>query len=225
MQTATKLIDISILQKSLDPVLSHSMLFIHALSGCDTTSRPYGIGKLSTMAKYCSLQEFSRIFMLENQNYKDIEPAGNQALATLYGCMPGKDLNFQRASKFTEKVASSSSYLPPERLPPTSDAARFHSRRVYLQVQAWLGKNMEPTEWGWLLHRNQHGIFLKPCRMEQAARPESILRIIKCNCTGKCNKNTCSCRKNGLLCTLACGQCKEITCTNGQPHDSSDNID
>ena len=52
LQTRSKLISIGILFSLLDPVLSESLLFIHAISGCDTTSRPYGIGKVSPMAKY-----------------------------------------------------------------------------------------------------------------------------------------------------------------------------
>ena len=44
LQTRSKLIRIGILFSSLDPVLSESLLFIHAISGCDTTSRPSGIG-------------------------------------------------------------------------------------------------------------------------------------------------------------------------------------
>ena len=226
LQTSTQLIDISILQKTLDPDLGHALLFIHALSGCDTTSRLYGIGKLSVMNKYRSLQEASKLFILPDRNHTEIEQVGNQAISTLYGGIPGSDLNFERASKFSEKVVSSSSYLPPERLPPTSDAARFHSRRVYLQVQAWLGNNMEATAWGWVLHKSAAGsVTLKPHKMDKVAAPASLLRIIRCNCSGMCDKNTCSCRKNGLQCTLACGQCKGITCTNGQTPDSGDTTD
>ena len=73
LQTNTKLIDISILKKGLDPDLSHSLLFIHALSGCDTTSKPYGIGKLTAMAKYRDLQKCAEPFMLADINRKEIE--------------------------------------------------------------------------------------------------------------------------------------------------------
>ena len=55
LQTSSKTISIPVLQTSLDPTLSQSILFIHALSGCDTTSRPYGIGKLSAIAKHQAL--------------------------------------------------------------------------------------------------------------------------------------------------------------------------
>ena len=141
LQTSSKLINIGILHSSLDPALSESLLFIHALSGCDTTSRPYGIGKVSAMAKYKDLQESATVFITPEKSQEAVEAAGNKALAMLYACKQGTDLNLERASKFSERVASSSSYVPPERLPPTTDAARFHSRRVYHQVQTWLGKN------------------------------------------------------------------------------------
>ena len=213
------ILDISVLQNTLQTGLSRSLLFIHALSGCDTTSRPYGVGKLSAIAKYEELEGCASLFLSEQQSHADIEQAGHQALATLYGC---SDLNSGRVLKFTQKVISSSSYLPPERLPPTADAARFHSRRVYLQVQAWLGNNMEPTEWGWMLHKTAKGDILKPQKMEQTAAPASLLKIIRFGCSGRCDKNTCSCRKNELHCTLACGQCKGISCTN---RDISDELD
>jgi 5'-3' exonuclease len=169
LNTATKLIDISILKKELDPDLSYSLLFIHALSGCDTTSKPHGIGKMSAMGIYRELKEFTVFFMAAATNREEIEQVGNQAIATVYGCKHCSDLNLKRASRFIEKVASSSGYLPPERLPPTSDAARFHSQRVYLQVRAWLGNKFDATKWGWVLCKIQHESVLKPHRMDQAA--------------------------------------------------------
>ena len=41
LQTNTRLFNISILDTRLNPNLSRSLLFIHALSRCDTTSKPY----------------------------------------------------------------------------------------------------------------------------------------------------------------------------------------
>lgn len=38
------------------------------------------------------------LFMLPNKCHKDIEQTGDQTLATLYGCKPGNDLNFEGAS-------------------------------------------------------------------------------------------------------------------------------
>ncbi len=75
------------------------------------------------MSKYAGLQEVSKLFMLADNKHKDIEKAGNQALAILYD----GSVHFERALKFTENIVSSSCYMPPEHLLPTSDAAKFHS--------------------------------------------------------------------------------------------------
>ena len=80
LQTRSKLISIGILFSSLDPVLSESLLFIHTISGCDTTSRPYGIGKVSTMAKYKDLHESASVFITPDKGQESVEAAGNKAL-------------------------------------------------------------------------------------------------------------------------------------------------
>ena len=215
LQTSSKMISIPVLQTSLDPTLSQSILFIHALSGCDTTFRPYGIGKLSAIAKHKALAIHADTFMTLDKSRDTIEAAGHQALAALYGC---QDLNHGRLSNFRESLITSSFYVPPERLPPTIDAVRFHGRRVYLQVQSWLENDLEPTDCGWLLQDN----ILKPWRMEQAPAPASLRKVIRCCCTGSCTRSTCSCRKHGLACTVTCQHCEGFTCTNVEKCDDSD---
>ena len=46
-------------------------------------------------------------------------------------------------------VTTSKKGLQPERLPPTKNAVKFHSFRVYLQIQQWLGVDMDETLWRW----------------------------------------------------------------------------
>ena len=214
LQTATRIINIRTLQNHLDPDMTTSLLFLHAITGCDSVSRPYGIGKAMAMSKCSQLKDHAGTFLKPNQNRDEVSKHGQAALEVLYGCKHGNSLDFERASRFSNKVASRSVYLPPESLPPTTDAAKQHSLRVYHQVQAWLGNDLDPTKWGWQIHKGQDSEKLKPIRMQKDAAPESLLKLVKCNCHGKCDKNTCSCRKNGLLCTLACGHCKGISCTN-----------
>ena len=182
------------------------------MTGCDTTSRLFGVGKMSAINKFQDLVEPASVFLMTEQTQSEIEKQGELALEKLYGAKSG--LNFERAARFSSKVATRSTYLPPEVLPPTSDAARFHSHRVYHQVQAWNGNVLDPTDWGWLKTKTLGIDTLKPVKMQKSPAPESLLKLIKCNCKGNCERNTCSCRKHGLLCTLACGQCKGITCAN-----------
>lgn len=100
--------------------------------------------------------------------------------------------------------------MPPEKLPLTSDAASFQSYRTNHQVQAWRGNDLPSINWSW----EESSVGFVPVRMSQSAAPESLLRTIKCNCGGRCDKRNCTCRKNGLHCISACGQCQDISCLN-----------
>ena len=44
--------------------------------------------------------------------------------------------------------------------------------------------------------------------------PAELLKIICCDCTTDCSSTRCSCRKNGMKCTLSCGHCQSSGCTN-----------
>ena len=68
------------------------------------------------------------------------------------------NLKTARLQKFQTKVATTAGCVPPEKVPPTSDNARFHSHRVFLQVQAWKRNNLSPEEWGWA--RSSTGLIL-----------------------------------------------------------------
>ena len=133
---------IEIFKRSIDQVLSKSLLFIHALSGCDTTSGSYCIGKISAMGKYVELKGASQIFMLPNKDHNEVEQAGNEALAIIYACKQGTDLNLERASKFSEKVESSSrcvllSGFPQLQMPPNFTAEGSTTRCKFGKVTRW----------------------------------------------------------------------------------------
>ena len=40
------------------------------------------------------------------------------------------------------------------------------------------------------------------------------LQVIHCNCKASCQTSKCSCKKHGLQCSAACGQCKGTSCVN-----------
>ena len=60
--------------------------------------------------------------------------------------------------------------------------------------------------------------------MSEEASLEELLRTIRCHWGGKCDRKSCTCLKNGLLCSTASGQCKGMSCLNVQT-DSSDSKD
>ena len=59
--------------------------------------------------------------------------------------------------------------------------------------------------------------------------PDNILRFIRCNCnTSKkspCSMNVCSCRKKGLVCVPACGDCHCVNCQNCENEVDMENDD
>ncbi|GBM72836.1 hypothetical protein AVEN_17885-1 [Araneus ventricosus] len=131
---------------------------------------------------------------------------GETFLIHLYGGNPRTsacDLNYLRYTLFTQSATKAKSTLA--RLPPTVDAALFHALRSYLQIQKWLGHEKNPLEWGWVPTR----FGLSPRKMERDAAPESLLKIVSCNCKKGC-KNASGCRKAGLICSSLC------TCSLGE---------
>ena len=147
--------------------------------------------------------------MSPTSSKSDIEKEGERGLLIMYGCATASSLSSARFDRFQAKVAASVGYVPPEKLPPTVDAGRFHSLRTYHQVQT------------------RHGVATisrqKIGDGQKEAAPEQLLRTIRSNCGGKCDRKSFTCLKNGL-CTTACGQCKAVSCLNVQA-DSSDSKD
>ena len=50
----------------------------------------------------------------------------------------------------TEKVLNSTTFVNPERLPPTENSLKFHSYWCYYQILKWKGveKTTKPDYWG-----------------------------------------------------------------------------
>jgi hypothetical protein len=182
--------------------------------GCDTTSKPFGIGKSETiklLMRSGPFNEQAAIFKSVGKTKTEIENAGNKAMVTLYRGGSKETLNELRLKTFTAKATKSISHVKPESLPPTSDANSFHSLRVYHQVQHWLGIELNPIEWGWELSQGK----LIPTKMSKAPAPDILMKFVKCGCTtSQCNTKQCICRKQGMLCTSACTDCKGISCCN-----------
>jgi hypothetical protein len=192
--------------------------FAHALSGCDTTSRIYGIGKAVTFRKLKSntrLQQSGAVFLRQCLPVSDIVQAGERALVALYGGCDDEGLDKLRFTKFCEKVAQSTSSVQPCSLPPTSAAAANHSLRVYLQVQQWteFDTHLDPINWGWFIGDGR----LQPCQTHLPAAPDHLLHVIRCCCKTDCDTMRCTCKRHGLGCSTACGVCHGTSCANPVP--------
>ena len=57
----------------------------------------------------------------------------------LYNGKPGESLDSLRYKRFCEKIATNTSRIHPQTLPPTSATAKYHSLQVYFQILEWKG--------------------------------------------------------------------------------------
>ena len=198
----------------------------HAIIGCDTTSRVFSMEKGLALKHIRSDKDFitlAEVFMQENATFVDISRAGEAALVCLYTGAVGDTLDKLRLLRFHQKVATSTRFVQPETLPPTSSAAMYHSLRVYLQVQTWkeesrLGPHLHPQNLGW---RPVEG-KLVPMQCDMDVAPKTLLKVVRCNCKMGCDTLRCVCRKAGLEYSTGCGECRGI-CANMYENITEDN--
>ena len=202
-------------QAALGPVLCKNILFSHALLGCDTTSRLFGIGKGSILKKIKQssvLQNAAKVFENPHSTHAEVENAGEKALVMMYNGKSSDTLYGLRFKKYCDKVATSLTQVDPRMLPPTSAAAKNHSKRVFLQINQWKDPecDMAAEDWSWTLTETG----LCPTMTEMAPAPSELLKLIRCSCATDCASARCTCRKHGMKCSTACGQCRGTLCSN-----------
>ncbi|CAM1318906.1 Uncharacterised protein at_DN1059 [Pycnogonum litorale] len=125
----------------------------------------------------------------------------------------GESLKVVRHKRFCQKVASSTSHVQPQSLPPTSTAAKHHSLRVYYQVQQWKGiaaDELRPDDWGWW--ESSRGLV--PLQTDLPPAPQELLKMVRYNCQTDCSSLKCTRKKHDIECSAACGNGRGSACTN-----------
>jgi len=224
--TKIKIWDITETRRKLGLSVCNILPFVHAFSGCDTTSRIFGLDKGTVLKKISAnmqLQDHAAVFC-QQSSIESIHKAGEQIFVALYGGLQDfETLDTLRYRIFASKVCVGNIFVQVHTLPPTADAAKLHCMRVYHQTQVWIGKgdNLDPKDWGWHVEDNK----LLPIRAILPPAPEKLLRIIKCSCKQNCDSKRCSCRKHGIDCSPACGECRGINCSNTSNIPQADELD
>ena len=132
-----KIWDIIELKKALGDDVCKSLLFAHAILGCDTTSKPFGIGKttsLKLLTTNFTFQSQAAKFYEKNIARNEIMNAGEMAMIIIYGGPIHEGINTLRYKIYQRKISVANSLVDPQEIPPTSAALKFHSQRVYYQV-------------------------------------------------------------------------------------------
>lgn len=192
--------------------VSSNILFAHAILGCDTTSRVFGVGKgvsLRLVQESDTFRVQASIFQKQSATKEEIAAAGEKAMMQIYKGKEADSLNDLRLKRFYSKVTDSKTAIHPRNLPTTSSSVMFHSFRVYHQVQEWMGNLLPPEEWGWRIQDS----CLIPVTTDQDPAPQSLFELVRCKCKSGCSTMRCNCRRQGLDCSLACTECRGV-CAN-----------
>ena len=202
------------------------MLFLHAWSGCDTTSYIHGHGKKSAIKwvrdSTVAMKNASK-FYTDDEDPEIIKKAGIELFKDLYLKSYDGSLNELRHRFYVQGVASSKTGVKPESLPPTESAAGLHAQRVYLQVQEWKhleqANKLQPVDWGWQIKNGK----LVPSITIVRLAPQDLISIVRCSCkTSGCASKSCSCRKAGQPCVSACQNCSINGCNNQEQVEEDD---
>jgi len=207
------------------------LLVVHALGGCDSTSALHGRGKVNVFHKITqnsATLSLTDILTSCSSSHKEVEEASLKLLALIYGGGLNDSLNHMRYIAYMNIITSGTTQLRPEQLPPTENAARYHSYRAYIQVIQWktlMDTSINPEEWGWSVIDGRY----VPLATDLDAAPHDMLSVIRCKCKTSnprpCATQQCSCVKHGLPCVAACKNCNGHECENSEVTQDCSDID
>ena len=158
-ENGNKVYNITGMKKDLGSVLCSQLLFIHAFTGCDTTSQIHRLTKESAFRKFLDddsiLQECACAFLNPSTNQDDIETYGNKAMVVMFQGNFNDSLTTLRCN-YLRKRHSTKSHVTLKLMPPTQSSTKYHSFRAYYQIMVWIGKekDLKEKDWGWKRENN-----------------------------------------------------------------------
>ncbi|KAJ8870732.1 hypothetical protein PR048_027031 [Dryococelus australis] len=122
-----------------------------------------------------------------------------QFVIALYGRINVNSLDELIVIQYTRSIAKQpvTAAFELAALPPTSAACAEHSLWTYYQLTGW----------------KLAGEFLVPVLTSRTPAPESLLRLVSCDCKTDCGYRR-ECRRAGLACSTMCGHCRGGSCMN-----------
>ena len=220
-----------------------SLLPAHVLSGCDTVSSLWGIGK-GTVLKVLKSGKKSLNKLGETQEHFDeIMFESTAFIASCYGFQYESDMTSLRYKVWTNKMANHKLNSAPKLrvLPPTKEAFDEHVSRAHLQAAIWRcaldadPPDLNPVHYGWSMNADTKKLEPIALPADVSPAPVSVLKMIKCGCSSSqpCSSARCSCSTARISCSVFCtchgdNDCKNahtITAVRGEEYDEGDDSD
>ncbi len=226
-----RFVPICVIAQKLGAVLCECLPACHALTGCDTTSSLYRIGKATALTRLkthlCELQEMTKFGL--SGSLEEALPVARRYALLLYG--QKKKVDGHPCTNLDELryTLASTTDLSAANLPRTEDAFQQHVLRALYQTAVWRHSHLaKPLLWnpvgrGWRLREDG---CIEPVMFQKAPAPKEVRDITHLYCKdGNCNDATkCQCLSVGLTCTEFCS-CPFPDCPNMTHFVTDDNVD
>ena len=202
------ILDINETVRRLGPRKCSQLLGIHALSGCDTVSYPFGKGKLSALKLLeIDIPGLDQVLGQPGATHTQLQETASTFFLPLYGQMSCTTMNDARAHFYRGRKK----HPPLKKLPPTDANLQLHVLRAHLQMLLWKAADQhDPPEeagnivnFGWSIE----GSTVTPAISTEPVAPQALLDVVSCSCTAEgkaCSGTRCSCNSAGLSCTDYC---------------------
>ena len=188
-------------------ILTH-LLPAHILTGCDTVSYIWGIGKSTVVKALKTGLTLSKLGCLQ-EPMVDVISEATKFISACYGYPGETSMTDLRFKVWSNKMGNCKLNLAPDLkvLPPTSKAFEQHVYRAHLQTAIWRSvtsadpPNANPIHYGWTLDIDQNVLVPIVLPPDVSPAPMDILKMIKCGCS-KCSTARCSCSVAQISCSV-----------------------
>ena len=203
--------------------IANQLLAVHVLSGCDTVSQMYGIGKGKAVQKMQSMKHPLTYLGKPNVQMNLVIKEATDFVAACYGARTVPNMSTARYNVWTSKMASKHLKSAPslKMLPPTTEAFEQHVHRAHFQAAIWRSAlepdppALDPTHYGWSMDSSAL-LHSAPLPVDVLPAPLDVLQLIKCGCSSEqpCSTARCGCFSAHLSCSIFCGCHVDNRCHN-----------
>ena len=200
------------------------MLAAHVISGCDTVSTLYGIGKGTVLKILKSRNKTLNKLGNTEEPFGEVMQQCTAFISSCYGYPNENDMSSLRYRVWTNKTANHKLNSAPHLrvLPPTTEAFEQHVYRTHLQLAIFRSAlhpdppDLNPVDYGYYMNADTKRLELIGIPVNVSPAPESVLNMIKCGCSSStpCSTSRCSCYAARLSCSVFCSCHGDSNCKN-----------
>ena len=203
---------IKALAERLGQRMCQALPFLHAFTGCDTTSAFRGLSKkkgYDVLKKFSpALPIFGSFFNSPFQNITE-QSASFEVIQRFVILMYSKTSESKKINHFRMELFFKKSQNL-ETIPPTENALLQHTKRAIYQNGVW-GRCLEvvqnrpsPAAHGWKLSSIDPDIPWEPLWFTNGEASKECREFVKCGCQGEAGCVRCKCANGLLSCTMLC---------------------